>query len=43
VTGIAKRADRLAATSEALHVAGWSRARSTKEFGPADILEEDPL
>jgi hypothetical protein len=38
-----KRADRLAATSEALHVAGWSRAEIHEEFGPAEILIEDPL
>lgn len=38
-----KRADRLAATSEALHVAGWSRAEIHEEFGPAEILTEDPL
>ena len=38
-----KRADRLAATSEALHVAGWSRAEIHEEFGPAEILTDDPL
>ena len=38
-----KRADRLAATSEALHVAGWSCAEIHEEFGPAEILADDPL
>ena len=38
-----KRADRLAATSEALHVAGWSRAEIHEEFDPAEILADDPL
>ena len=38
-----KRADRLAAISEASHVAGWSRAEIHEEFGPAEILSDDPL
>lgn len=38
-----KRADRLAAVNEALHVAGWSRAEIHEEFGPVEILVDDPL
>lgn len=38
-----KRADRLAAISEALHVAGWSRVEIYEEFGAAEILMDDPL
>ncbi|WP_374011261.1 hypothetical protein [Massilia sp. Se16.2.3] len=39
-----KRADRLAAASEAVHVAGWSReeVRRTLKIQAA-VLEEDPL
>lgn len=38
-----KRADRLAAVSEARHVAGWSLDEIREEFGTGDILAEDPL
>src|SRR4051812_33992416 len=38
-----KRADRLAATSEVVHVAGWSRGEMREEFGRAEILAHDPL
>ena len=38
-----KRADRLAAISEARHNAGWTLAEIRDEFGTADILNEDPL
>ncbi len=39
-----KRADRLAAASEAVHVAGWSReeVRSTLKIRAA-VLQDDPL
>ena len=38
-----KRADRLAAISEAAHVAGWSLADIHEEFGTTTILMDDPL
>ena len=38
-----KRADRLAAISEANHVAGWSLAEINEEFGTTKILMDDPL
>lgn len=38
-----KRADRLAAISEARHVAGWSLDEIREEFGTAEVLERDPL
>ncbi len=39
-----KRADRLAAASEAFHVAGWSRAELRSELGIGiEPLETDPL
>ena len=38
-----KRADRLAAISEAQRVAGWSSAEILEEFGTAETLLEDPL
>ena len=38
-----KRADRLAAISEARHVAGWSLDEIREEFGTAEVLEDDPL
>lgn len=39
-----KRADRLAAASEALHVTGWSRDELRSELGiDAEPLETDPL
>jgi hypothetical protein len=38
-----KRADRLAAISEAHHVAGWSLEEIREECGTADLLDEDPL
>lgn len=38
-----KQADRLAAISEAAHVAGWSLADIYEEFGTTNILMDDPL
>lgn len=38
-----KRADRLAAISEARHVAGWSEADILEEFGTLNTLNDDPL
>ena len=38
-----KRADRLAAISEARHVAGWSLDEIMEEFGSANLLTVDPL
>lgn len=38
-----KRADRLAAISEAAHVAGWSTPDILEEFATVDILTVDPL
>lgn len=38
-----KRADRLAAISEAQHVAGWSLADIHEEFGTTDTLKDDPF
>ena len=38
-----KRADRLAAISEARHVAGWSLDEIMEEFGSVNLLMVDPL
>ena len=38
-----KRADRLAAISEARHAAGWSLDEIREEFGTAETLDRDPL
>ena len=38
-----KRADRLAAISEARHVAGWSLDEIMEEFGSINLLTVDPL
>lgn len=38
-----KRADRLAAISEANHVAGWSLQEIMDEFGTVNVLKDDPL
>ena len=38
-----KRADRLAAISEARHVAGWSLDEIMEEFGSINVLTVDPL